>query len=84
MRALHLSLPIDGDFLTISQFEDMDPETAQRYKAKFRIDQGRMDELFDALGRWQVSETFADNLKYLLTEREIERMREMFLPETAP
>ncbi|MDB4614083.1 hypothetical protein OAH18_00185 [bacterium] len=72
VRALHLSLPIEGDFLAISQFEDMPPEEAKQFKSKLGLDQTRLDSLFDLLGRWQVSNRFEHNLKHLLTDREIE------------
>ena len=74
LRALHLNLPIDGDFLLASQFEDMDPSEAERYKRKFRIDSTRLDILLDSLGRWHVSEAFSENVQYLLTDRETERV----------
>lgn len=72
IRALHLSLPIEGDFLAISQFEDMPPEEAVRFKTKLGLDETRLESLFDLLGRWHVSNNFKHNLKHLLTEREIE------------
>jgi len=76
VRALHLSLPIEGDFLAISQFEDMPPEEAQRYKKKLGLDESRLESMFQLLGRWHMSENFEHNLKHLLTDREIQVVRQ--------
>ncbi|MEM1062126.1 MAG: hypothetical protein AAF532_10210 [Planctomycetota bacterium] len=71
LRALHLNLASDGDFLLISQFEDIPPEDADRLKQKFGLEPERFDALFDALGRWHVSAEFLGNLSGLLTGREV-------------
>ena len=76
VRALHLSLPIEGDFLAISQFEDMPPEDATRHKKKLGLDETRLESMFQLLGRWTISDNFEHNLKHLLTEREIQVVKQ--------
>jgi hypothetical protein len=76
VRALHLSLPINGDFLAISQFEDMPPDDAKRYKKKLGLDESRLESMFQLLGRWNISENIEHNLKHLLTEREIQIVKQ--------
>ena len=71
LRHLHLTLDGEGDFLTVSQFEDYPPEDGRRQKRKLGVDPGRLEPLFDVLGRWHVSEDFLGNLSGLLTGREI-------------
>jgi hypothetical protein len=73
LRCLHLDLENEGDFLLISQFEDMKPDESRLLKRKFRLDEKKLDALFDVLGRWNVSPRFADNLSGLLSKREIPR-----------
>lgn len=58
LRFLHLSLPNDGDFLLISQFQDVEPSEAARLKEKFGLDKSACEELFDILGRWHVATDF--------------------------
>jgi hypothetical protein len=81
LRSLHLSLANEGDFLMISQFEDMRPDEARWMKRKFRMDEGQLQDMFDLLGRWNLSPQFAQNLKHLLSPREITRVQNLL--ETA-
>ncbi len=74
MRALHLNLPNEGDFLLVSQFEDMPPERASTLKEKFGLEERSLDVLFDALGRWHVSPEFAENLAGLVSDEEVSRI----------
>ena len=87
LRNLHLSLANEGDFLLISQFEDMPPDDARELKLQFGLEDARFDELFDVLGRWTVESGMGANLKGLLTEREIVRasfvINEVLQPRTA-
>ncbi len=76
-RRLHLSLPSEGDFLLISQFEDMAPDDADEAKEQLCFDTVRQTELFDVLGRWVVSHDLFADLEGLLTEREIARTNEI-------
>ncbi len=71
LRKVHLSLPNEGDFLLISQFEDLPPFEGLALKAQFGLEPRRCDEMFDVLGRWHVTAGFAGRLTGLLTEREI-------------
>ncbi|VAX42550.1 hypothetical protein MNBD_PLANCTO02-1969 [hydrothermal vent metagenome] len=73
LRALHLNLSNEGDFLLLSQFEDMTPEESTRLKKTFGLDELRLEPMFEVLGRWAVSRDFLNNLTGLLTGREIIR-----------
>ena len=73
LRALHLRLSNDGDFLMISQFEDIPPEDARRLRRDFGVDESRLECLFDALGRWSMSPSYLSNLLGLLSKEEIVR-----------
>jgi len=73
LRALHLNLASDGDFLMISQFEDMPPQEATEAKRQFGLDDDRFECMFDALGRWSMSVGFLSNLVGLMTKEEIVR-----------
>lgn len=73
LRSLHLNLSNEGEFLMVSQFEDMAPDEARRLKKKFGLDEQRLDAMFETLGQWLVSADFLTNLAGLLTQREIVR-----------
>jgi hypothetical protein len=73
LRSLHLSLSNDGDFLIVSQFEDIPPDDARRLKRDFGLDEARLECLFDALGRWSMSPGYLSNLMGLLSKEEIVR-----------
>jgi hypothetical protein len=73
LRALHLNLASDGDFLMISQFEDMPPDEAAESKRQFGLDDNRFEVMFDALGRWTMSAGFLTDLCGLMTKEEIVR-----------
>lgn len=73
LRALHLNLASDGDFLMISQFEDMPPEEAAESKRQFGLDDDRFEIMFDVLGRWSMSASFLSNMCGLMTKEEIVR-----------
>lgn len=87
LRNIHLGLANEGDFLLISQFEDMDPDDAADLKIQFGLEDYRFDEMFDLLGRWIVEPGMGASLKGLLTEREIARagfvINEVLQPRTA-
>jgi hypothetical protein len=74
LRNLHLGLANEGDFLLISQFEDLEPDESADLKEQFRLDLQRLDEMFDVLGRWYVQPHLAVRLDGLLTERELQRV----------
>lgn len=73
LRALHLRLSNEGDFLLISQFEDMEPTAASQLKAEFGMDESRLESLFEVLGRWAMSSEYLGNLLGLLQKEEIVR-----------
>ena len=74
LRNLHLNLPSEGDFLLISQFEDLPPETAEERKREFGIDQAKLEPMFDVLGLWTMSADFLSHIDGLLNNREIVRV----------
>lgn len=55
LRAIHLDLANEGDFLLISQFQDLDPTEAGNYKKQFRMSDHYLEPLFDVLGRWDLA-----------------------------
>lgn len=71
LRQVHLALPNEGDFLLISQFEDLPPFESLSLKAEFGLEPSKCEAMFEALGRWHVSAGFAGRLSGLLTDREI-------------
>ena len=71
LRQVHLALPNEGDFLLISQFEDLPPFESLSLKAEFGLEPSKCEAMFEALGRWHVSPGFAGRLSGLLTDREI-------------
>ncbi len=71
LQQVHLSLPNEGDFLLISQFEDLPPFEALSLKAEFGLEPRKCEPMFEALGRWHVTPGFAGRLAGLLTDREI-------------
>ena len=77
IRSLHLSMPIDGDFLAISQFEDMPPEESKKHKRRLGLNEDRLESMFEVLGRWHVSPNFKSNLSLLLSNAEIERVQQV-------
>jgi len=70
LHSLHVNLSNEGDFLLISQFQDLPPDEARSLKAKFRLDESACEPLFEALGRWRVSLNFTAKAKGLLTPQE--------------
>jgi|TARA_B100000809_G_scaffold132750_1_gene130528 hypothetical protein len=73
MKQLHMALDCEGDFLVISQFEDLPPDEARQLKEELCLEQERLDELFAVLGRWNVTPGFAGRLEGLLSRTEIRR-----------
>ena len=73
LRNLHLALPNEGDFLLISQFEDLTPDESRELKEQFGLDEDALDVMFDVLGRWRMSLTFLDSLEGLISSRELSR-----------
>lgn len=74
VQALHLNLSNEGDFLLISQFQDMPPDEARDMKEKFGLNEDYLQPMFDVLGRWHASSAFPDNAIGLLSGDEISRV----------
>lgn len=70
LRFLHLSLPNEGHFLLLSQFQDVEPDAGERLKGTFGIEPAACEPMFDLLGRWHVSPEFRQNGAGLLTAAE--------------
>lgn len=73
LRELHLNLPSEGDFLLISQFEDLPPHLARERKREFQLHDEKFEPMFEVLGLWTMSADFLSRLDGLLSEREIIR-----------
>lgn len=73
LRSLHLRLSNEGEFLMISQFEDIPPDEARKLKRDFGMDEARLECLFDVLGRWSMSSGYLSNQMGLLSKEEIVR-----------
>ena len=73
LRSMYLGLPNDGDFLLISQFQDMDPVEAVDHKLQMGINPNRIEPMLDALSRWHPSHEISNRLGGLLTATEISR-----------
>lgn len=74
LHALHVNLSSQGDFLLISQFQDLPPDEARVLKAKFRLADEACEPLFEALGRWHVNPGFVARAKGLLTSPEASKV----------
>ncbi|MBM82739.1 MAG: hypothetical protein CMJ78_19425 [Planctomycetaceae bacterium] len=77
LRNLHLSLANEGDFLLISQFEDLTPDESRELKHQFGLDEECLEVMFDVLGRWRLSLGFLDNLSGLISPRELSRTADL-------
>lgn len=73
IHALHLDLSNEGNFLLISQFQDIPPTEARILKSRFGLPEEACESMFDVLGRWHASADFATNAAGLLSAREIRR-----------
>ncbi len=82
LRQLHLTLSNEGDFLLISQFEDLSPEESLRLKTKFGVDIAGSDEMIEPLGQWHVCADIEKYCELLLNEQEIKRFKQAL--ELAP
>lgn len=71
LRAIHLDLANEGDFLLVSQFLDLDPVEASNYKKQFRMSEQYLEPLFDVLGQWQIPADTATRLHGLFHEDEL-------------
>ena len=71
LRTLHLELSNEGDFLLISQFQDLDPDEAANYKKQFRMSEDYLEPMFDVLGRWQLSSDIQEKFAGLFNAEEL-------------
>jgi len=74
LRALYLNLSNEGDFLLISQFLDLPPEEASEWKARLGLDENRLSQLFDIVGRWHPTPELLGNLQGLVNVGEAQRL----------
>jgi hypothetical protein len=72
LRALHLQLSNEGDFLLISQLQDLPPDEAAEFKHQFHLNDAYLQPMFDVLGRWYVSPHLREELQGLLTDEELD------------
>jgi len=69
-QSLHLDFDSPGNFLLISQFQDIAPDEADPLKEQYGIELGSIECMFDALERWYISPKMLDRLDGLLTASE--------------
>ena len=71
LRTLHLELSNEGDFLLISQFQDLDPDEAVNYKKQFRMSEDYLEPMFEVLGRWQFCPDIQQKFSGLFNDEEL-------------
>lgn len=74
LRKLHLALDNDGDFLLVSQFEDMPPSEAEPLKKKFGLDPIEVERLAEPLDRWRMSASWPTSASGLVEPSEKTRL----------
>lgn len=74
LRRLYLRLSNDGDFLLISQLLDFAPEESADWKVRLGLDAGRLETLFEVLGRWHASPELVGNLRGLVSIEEAQQL----------
>jgi hypothetical protein len=74
LRSLHLDLSNEGDFLLISQFLDLSPNEARKYKRQFRMSETCLEPLFDVLSLWNCLPGIEQKLAGLFTPEELEEL----------
>src|SRR5579871_1209303 len=85
LRSLHLQLSNEGDFLLISQLQDLPPEEADEFKEQFHLNDAYLAPMFEALGLWHVNiGQLVPKLTGLLTERELQELPQVLGLSTAP
>lgn len=70
LRGLHLQLSNEGDFLLVSQLQDLPPEEAAEFKQQFKLNELYLQPLFDVLGQWHVPKDMTRKLSGLLSHPE--------------
>ena len=85
LQAFHVNLPNEGDFLLISQFQDLPPNEAIPLKKKFGMSLPACDVMFEMLSRWHISSNFAMNSLGLLSPSELARaLVTLRVPQSQP
>ena len=84
LQKFHLDLDNSGNFLLLSQFQDIPPGEAFPLKRKYGIQQSECECMFDVLGRWYVSSGLLEKTRGLLTHTEAEQSRSLFAHRTCP
>ena len=77
LRNLHLQLSNEGDFLLISQLEDLAPEEAQEFKEQFHMSEFYLEPMFDVLGQWYPDADLSDRIQGLLANQEIQDLQQL-------
>lgn len=73
LRSLHLQLSNEGDFLLISQLQDLPPDEADEFKEQFHLNDAYLAPMFDVLGLWNIDvKKTVSKLEGLLTDRELQ------------
>ena len=72
LRFLHLNLSNEGNFLLLSQFQDVPPVEGRRLRAKFGLSDEACAPMFELISRWHVSPAIWSQAEGLLTRREME------------
>lgn len=78
IQAVHLDLANEGDFLLISQFQDIPPDEGLALKTKFGLNPAACETMFDVLGRWHVGGDFVRRAAGLLNPVEAARALSLF------
>ena len=74
LRKLHLELDGDGDFLLVSQFEDIPPEEAEPLRKKFGLSLDRTAALEEPLERWRMRPSWPTLTRGLMNPSEKTRL----------
>ena len=84
IQKLHLDFVGDGHFLMLSQIQDSPPEEAANLKKEFGLRDEMSEEMFTAIGRWNVSTDVENRAVGLLTPAESTRIVELFKLSMCP
>ena len=74
LRKLHLEMDNDGDFLLISQFEDIPPDEAAPLREKFGLTLDRVESMEEPLSRWRMRASWPSRTRGLVNTNEKTRL----------
>ena len=74
LRKLHLEMDNDGDFLLVSQFEDIPPEEADPLRERFGLSLERVESLEEPLSRWRMRSSWPSLTRGLMNPSEKTRL----------